>query len=136
MHLSEDGEHALREAQQFCWKSNIAIVSAEHLLCGALLAMVNGGAQGLPAEDALAAALLVVQGRGDTPLTTNVMYGSAARDAINRTAGMVREAGGARIDARTLALGTIDSGEVNPMLYSELGVAKADLRAAVETVPA
>jgi hypothetical protein len=126
--LSADGERAMREANGFCWRANVAIVAPEHLLAGALLVLAEGGTPGLPDADTLREALLMVVGSGDTPLDTQVMYGSAAREAMNATARAVREAGEAVIDARVIALGTIDSGEVSPGFYTALHTTKAALR--------
>lgn len=128
--LTSDGERVLREAQLFCARSNVAIVAAEHLLAGALLVLSEGGHAGVPAKDALDAALMLTQGSAEAH-GNQVMFGSAARDAINETARRLREAGGAQLDALALALGVIDSGEVNPMFYGSLGVTRAELRAAL-----
>lgn len=130
MSLTEDGDRVLREAQMFCHRSNVAIVAAEHLLAGALVVLSEAGNAAVPDRAALEAALMLTQG-GAEAHGNQVMYGSAARDAINETARRVREAGGSAIDASTLALGVIDSGEVNPMFYGSLGVAKAALRVAI-----
>ena len=130
--LSEDANRALQEAQNFCFRANVAIVAADHLLAGALAVLADGGDTAVPTRAALEAALMLTQASGDAALTNQVMYGSSARDAINDTARRLREVGGSVIDARTIALGTIDSGEVNPMFYGSLGIAKAALRAAIE----
>lgn len=129
--LSEDGARSLREAQNFCFRANVAIVGAEHLLAGALLVVSERGNARVPARPALESALMLAQGRGDTSLSTQVMFGSAARDAMNAIAGAVRAAGRSTIDAATIAIGTIDSGEVNPMFFLSLGISKADLREAL-----
>jgi hypothetical protein len=107
-------------------------VAAEHLLAGALVAV--GAAAGVPDQHTLEKALMVAQGAGDSPLANQVMFGSAARDAINSTAATVRNAGGRTIDARTVALGTIDSGEVSPMFYEAIGVDRSALRAALAAI--
>ena len=130
--LTPDGERALAEAQNFCWRSNVAIVAPEHVLGGALLVLGNAGAPGLPTVDTIREALLAVQGVGETQLQSNVMFGSSAREAINFVARAVREAGGSDIGALELALGTIASDEVNPMFYASLGVPKTELVAALE----
>lgn len=129
--LSEDGARALREAQNFCFRANVAIVGAEHLLAGALLVVSEGGNDRVPPAPALEAALMLAQGHGDATLSTQVMFGSAARDAMNAIAGAVRAAGHTSIDAPTIALGAIDSGEVNPMFFSSLGKTKDELREAL-----
>jgi len=67
----------------------------------------------------------------DDALTQNVMSGSAARDAVNFTARLVREAGGGEIDPLTLAYGVIRSGEMGPKFFSALGTTKAELLAAL-----
>ncbi|HMO55075.1 MAG TPA: hypothetical protein PJ994_11265 [Tepidiformaceae bacterium] len=113
--LSPDAERALQEAQNFCWQTNVGIVAPEHLLAG------------VPDEMKVQEAILLSQGSGDSALTQNVMFGSAAREAINFTARLVREAGGGEIDMPTLAYGIIQSGEVGPMFFGALGVGKAEL---------
>jgi hypothetical protein len=125
--LSADGERTLREAQNLCYRTNIAIVAPEHLLAGALLVLGQAGANGLPDASTIESAILMSQGQGSTTISENVMFGSAAREAINGIAGAVREAGGMQITALILAAGTIESGEVNPMFYSALGTTKAEL---------
>lgn len=129
--LTDDGARALQEAQNFCWRANIAIVAAEHVLAGALLVLSQSGASQLPAKEALEAALAGAQGLGEPGMANQVMFGSAARDAINTTAGGVRAAGGTQIDARLLAAGVIESGEVNPMFFSALGRTKAEILASI-----
>jgi len=79
----------------------------------------------LPADEAVEAALLMAQGMSEDKLTQNVMFGSAARDAVNFTARLVREAGGGEINTLTLAYGLIESGELGPMFFSALGTTKA-----------
>lgn len=129
--LTQDGERALAEAQNFCWRTNVGIVAPEHVLGGALLVLGTAGATGLPSADTIREALLAVQGVGDTQLQSNVMFGSAAREAINLVAQAVVQGGGTDIGALELALGTIASDEVNPMFYASLGVAKTELVAAL-----
>ena len=87
----------------------------------------HGSKIGLPADDQLESALLMAQGMSEEKLNQNVMFGSAARDAVNFTARLVREAGGGAIDARTLAYGIVQSGELGPMFYSALGTTRAEL---------
>ncbi len=130
--LTEDGARALQEAQNFCWRANIAIVAADHVLAGALLVLAANGVSNLPTKDELEQALQASQGLGEPGMANQVMFGSAARDAVSATAAAVREAGGNRIDARLLALGIIDSGEVHPMFYSALGRSKPELRELLE----
>ena len=129
--LSPDGERALTEAQDFCARMNVAIVAPEHLLAGALVVLGEGGFEGVPSPDALERALLAAQGSGSEPLTTNVMFGSAARQAINFTAGGVRRAGLAQITAASLAAGTIASGEVGPMFFDALATTREALMQAL-----
>ena len=135
--MGADGARALQEAENFCWRMNVAIVAPEHLLAGCLKVLNTIGVTGLPADSAIESALLMAQGmsdeKSDEKLNQNVMFGSAARDAVNFTARLVREAGGGEIDARTLAYGIIQSDEVGPMLYSALGTTKAELLAALAT---
>lgn len=125
--LSADAERALQEAQNFCWQTNVGIVAPEHLLAGCLKVLAMVGLAGVPDEMKVQEAVLLSQGSGDSALTQNVMFGSAARDAINFTARLVREAGGGEIDTPTLTYGIIQSGEVNPMFYGALGMGKAEL---------
>jgi hypothetical protein len=125
--LSADGEQTLREAQNLCARTNVAIVGPEHLLAGALLVLNASGAPGLPGNGTIEAAIIASQGQGTDPIAENVMFGSSAREAINGTAGAIREAGGTQITALRLAVGTIESDEVNPMFYSALGTTKAEL---------
>ena len=129
--LSESGARALREAENYCWRTNVAIVAPEHLLAGCLAVLAAAGAEGLPSHEALESALLMAQGMSDEALTQNVMFGSAARDAITFTAHLVREAGGGEIDPRTLAYGIIQSGELGPMFFNALGTTKQDVLAAL-----
>lgn len=125
--LDDSGERTLREAENACWGSNVAIVAAEHLLGGALLVMISGGELDSISDEQVRSAFEAVQGTGSEPLESNVMFGSGARAAINFTAGAVRSEGGTIIDARALAIGTIASGEVGPMFYASLGITKMDL---------
>lgn len=131
--LSPDGERTLREAQNLCYRMNVAIVAPEHLLAGALSVLHAAGAQHLPAPADIERAIEMTQGRGSTTISENVMFGSAAREAINGIAGAVRQSGETHITARALAVGTIESGEVNPMFYNSLGTTKAALLDALRT---
>jgi len=125
--LTADGERALAEAQAYCQRTNVAIVAPEHLLAGALRVLGDGGADGLPATDELDAAVLASQGSSEDRLDANVMFGSAAREAINFTAAGVGRAGATEITAALIAAGTIASGEVGPMFYGALGLTKEEL---------
>lgn len=125
--LTADGQRALVEAQAYCERTNVAIVAPEHLLAGALRVLVEGGAARLPLPDQLAAAVLASQGSSDDRLDANVMFGSAAREAVNFTAAGVGRAGGTEISAALIAAGTIASGEVGPMFYAALGLTKEEL---------
>lgn len=125
--LTADGERALAEAQAYCQRTNVAIVAPEHLLAGALRVLGQAGVKGLPALESLDAAILASQGSSEDRLDANVMFGSAAREAINFTAAGVGRAGGTEINAALIAAGTIASGEVGPMFYAALGVTKEAL---------
>lgn len=125
--LGPDAGRALQEAENFCWRANIAIVAAEHVLAGALVVLAPA-LPGLPQKDALEAALVMTHGSGADALTGNVMFGSSARDAVSMVAAWAREAGIAQISAQLLALGVVESGEIGPMFFSALGVSKAELR--------
>ncbi len=129
--LSEDAGRALKEAENFSWRMNVGIVAPEHLLAGCIQVLNMTGLPGLPPDDALQPALLIAQGMSEEKLTQNVMFGSAARDAINFTARLVREAGGGEINTRTLAYGILQSGELGPMLFGALGTTRAELIAAL-----
>ena len=125
--LSAEAGRALQEAENFCWRSNVGIVAPEHVLAGCLVVLNAAGVAGLPSDQRVAEAMLLAQGMSDDALTQNVMFGSAAREAISFTAALVRQAGGGEIDPRTLASGVIQSGEVGPMFFSSLRVTKSDL---------
>jgi len=129
--LTEDAGRAFREAENFCWRTNTGIVAPEHLLAGCLRVLNAVGFPGLPADEQVEQALLMAQGMSEDALTQDVMFGSAARDALNFTARLVREAGGGEIDPLTLAYGVIQSGELGPMFFSALGTTKAELLAAL-----
>jgi hypothetical protein len=125
--LTDDGERTLREAENLCWHTNVAIIAPEHLLGAALIVLHGLGNTDLPAPERVEAAVEATCGIGSEGLSDNVRFGSAARAALNDTARAVVESGAGIIDAATIARGMIDSGEVNPMLFGELGVARADL---------
>ena len=129
--LTADGERALRESEKLCFATNVAIQAPEHLLAAALIVLAEDGAAGMPARESLEAGVLSIHGRGDETLNTQVMWGSAVREALNMTAASVASAGGTDIDARTIALGLIESGEVNPMFYASAGTSKDALRSAL-----
>lgn len=129
--ISEDGARALREAENYCWRSNVAIVTPEHLLAGALLVLGAMGVAGIPDVSSLNEAVLAVHGSGSEPLHDTIRFGSAAREALNAMAEELQEAGGTVVDARVIASGVIESGEVNPMFYSALGERRDQLLAAV-----
>ena len=122
--LAPDASQALEEAQNLCQQANIAIVAPEHLLAGALLVLSGSGVASLPGEAQLRSAAFAAQGTSAEPLSTNVMFGSAAREAINFVAREVRRAGGTEITAAALAAGTITSNEVGPMFFSVLGLSR------------
>lgn len=126
--LTEDGERALKEAQNFCWRHHVAIVAAEHVLAGALVIAQQHGLRGLPTRENLEAAVVQAIGSGSEALTDNVMFGSQAREVINNTAGRLRTAGGTELTAAGLALGAIASGEVNPAFYRALGLTRDELK--------
>jgi hypothetical protein len=125
--LTADGERALKEAENYCWRTNVAIVAPEHLLAGALLVLTAAGYPGAPSAEQLDAAVLASQGSGSEELSTSVMFGSGARMALNHVAAGVRGSGGTQVTALAVAAGTIDSGEVNPMFFGTLGTTKREL---------
>jgi hypothetical protein len=126
--LTADGERALRESEKLCYATNVAIQAPEHLLAAALIVLAENGAVGLPSLESLEAGVLGIHGRGGETLNTQVMWGSAVREALNMTAASVASAGGTEIDARIIALGLIESGEVNPMFYACAGTSREALR--------
>jgi hypothetical protein len=132
--LYTDAKRALREAENLCWRSNVAILAPEHLLAGCLAVVRAAGADDLPALDALAQAVGATQGVGESELTDNVMWGSSARAALESTVARERAAGIKLLGARGLALGVIDSGEVSPMFYASLGASRDALRSALESI--
>lgn len=125
--LTEDGERALKEAQNFCWRHHVAIVAGEHVLAGALVVAQQNGLKGLPTRENIEAAVVACVGTGSEQLSSNVMFGSAARDVINETARRLAAADGTRLDALTLARVAIESGEVGPRFYDALGTTKGEL---------
>ena len=56
----------------------------------------HGRVSGDAGDDAIEAALLMAQGMSEGKLTQNVMFGSAARDAVNFTAGWCARPAAAR----------------------------------------
>jgi hypothetical protein len=135
--LTEDGNRALQEAQNFCWRHHVAIVAAEHVLAGALVVAQQNGLKGLPTRENIEAAVVACIGTGSEQLSNNVMFGSAARDVINETARRLAEAGGTQLGATTLARCAIESGEVGPRFYDALGLKRAELLALLsENAPA
>jgi hypothetical protein len=125
--LTDDGERTLREAENLCWRTNVAIIAPEHLLGAALIVLHGLGNTSFPAPERVEAAVEATCGTGSEGLSDNVRFGSAARAALNDTARAVVESGAGIIDAATIARGVIASGEVNPMMFATLGLAKADL---------
>ena len=109
----------------------MAILSAEHLLAGTLIELGKMGATGLPDTETLDRALLSMHGSGSEALTQKVMWGSGARDALNAAVLRLRQLGGSVLDCREIALGLMESGEINPMFYA---AASGTRRAAAGTV--
>lgn len=131
LRLTEQGERALREAENVCYALNTAIQGAEHLLAGALLALRNSGVEGVPGPEELQHGLEMIHGSGGEQLTQKVMPGSSFRTALNETARRTVERGETEIDARVLVRGVVESGEVNPMFYAAAGTTKEALLQAV-----
>ncbi|MDW8047589.1 MAG: hypothetical protein RMK15_09965 [Chloroflexota bacterium] len=125
--LTAEGQRALREAEQLCWRMNVAIEAPEHLLAGALLVLGESGTVGLPDRTRIEEALLLVHGAGAERLREQVMPSPGARAALNHAVRRLREAGGTDFGARELALGVIESGEVNPLFYRGLGISRDEL---------
>jgi hypothetical protein len=132
LQLTRDGELAFARAQELCAAMNLGIVTPEQVLTGAIIVLAEErGMTGLPATDVITRALVSTQGVGEMPPDDPPMFGSAARQAIATCAATVRQVGGSEIGALEIALGTIASGEVNPMFYGALGLTKQDLIAAL-----
>lgn len=129
--LSADAERALREAENFCWRANVAIIAAEHLVAGALLVLGRAGNAAVPGEGALRDALLAVHGAGADALTDNVMWGSSAREALNTTAAAAGDSGATLIDAAAIAAGVLHSGELSPMFCAALNTTRQALLLAI-----
>ncbi len=130
--MTRYGELAFERAQELCIATNLGIVTPEHLLTGALIVLAESqGDVILPSLEVMARALIAVQGVGETAPEGLPMFGSAARQAIAACAATVQQAGGTDVGALELALGTIASGEVNPMFYGALGLTKLELIAAL-----
>lgn len=135
LRLTVDGERALREAENFCWRMNVAIEAPEHLLCGALVVLEEEGWAGLPGREEIDRALETVVGRGTSTLTDTVMAGPAARTALNAAVLRVRAAGHSTIDAQVIAAGVIASEELNPLIFGALGTTRDELLRLVEERP-
>ena len=131
LRLGDDGNEALAEAQRFCARANVAIVGAEHLLAGALAVLGREGDSTVPDRATLESALMLAQGEGSAAFAERLMFGSSAREAISGAAATVGGTGRLVISARDLAIGTIDSGNVSPIFFAGLGVARDTLRAAL-----
>lgn len=134
MKLTEDGERTLREAEGLCWSMDVAIQQAEHLLGGALIVLSAAGLESVPDKAAVERAVEAIHGRGSEKLNEKVMPGPGMRQALNMTAGAVAQAGGTQINALTIAMGTVVSGEVNPMFYMSLGMSREDLETALQEI--
>lgn len=132
LRLTEDGERTLRESEGLCWSMNVSIQQAEHLLGGALIVLSAGGIETVPGKTAVEQAVEAIHGRGTERPSENVMPGPGMRQALNMTAGAVAQAGGTNINALTIAMGTVVSGEVNPMFYMSLGMSREDLETALQ----
>ncbi|GIW19176.1 MAG: hypothetical protein KatS3mg064_2333 [Tepidiforma sp.] len=125
--LAADAARALREAQALCYRTNCAIVAPEHLLAACLLQLRAAGLEGLPEPAAVQQALVATQGLGEDPLDRDVIFGSAAREAISRAAAAARAAGSTTITCADLATALVESGECSPMFFASLGVPRAAL---------
>jgi hypothetical protein len=117
--LLDDAKRALREAENFCLRANVAILAPEHLLAGALLILGRGG-RPCPGQEALEAALASTVGTGSLTLTDNVMFGSGAKAAVEAALTAAAGRGQEIVGALDIAMGVIASGEVNPMFYAAL----------------
>ncbi|GIW13319.1 MAG: hypothetical protein KatS3mg062_0758 [Tepidiforma sp.] len=130
--LAADAARALREAQALCYRTNCAIVAPEHLLAACLLILSPAAPPGsLPDPGAVQQALIAAQGLGEDPLDRDIVFGSAAREAISRAAAAARTAGERSITARGLAIALVESGECSPMFFAALGVSRPALAAAL-----
>ena len=130
--LNEDGERTLRESEGLCLSMNVSIQQAEHLLGGALIVLSESGVSTVPDRAAVERAVEAIHGRGMEKPSENVMPGPGMRQALNATAGAVARGGGTILDATVIAMGTVASGEVNPMFFMSLGISRDDLEAALQ----
>jgi hypothetical protein len=126
LQLGDDAKRALREAENFCWRDNVAILTAEHLLAGALVVLARNGGE---VPSALEEALRSTVGVGTVTLTDNVMFGPGARAAIQFALELAARRGQLSIGAADIAIGVIASEEVSPMFYTTLGVTADQLAA-------
>ena len=134
LQLTEDGERTLRESEGLCLSMNVSIQQAEHLLGGALIVLSDGGVETVPDKAAVERAVEAIHGRGIERPSENVMPGPGMRQALNMTAAAVAQAGGTVINALTIAMGTVVSGEVNPMFYMSLGMSREELETALQGI--
>lgn len=129
--LDTDAAQALREAQRLCFHTNCAIVAPEHLLAACLLVLRARGQPQLPEPATIHQALIATQSIGEDPLDRDVIFGSAARKAIEHAAAEARATGAPTISARALARALVQSGECSPMFFAALGVPRSALAAAL-----
>ena len=129
LRLTQDGDLAFARAQELCVATNLGIVTPEHLLTGALIVLAEEqGVPGLPPIEAMARARhLDAGGRRDA--TRQIRRGSVPPRAKrwNAAPPACARAEGPRLARSEIALGTIASGEVNPMFYGGLGLTKQEL---------
>ncbi len=125
--LTPDAARALRDAQALCYRASCAIITPEHLLAACLLQLQAAGLAGLPDPSTIQHALAATVGLGEDPLDRDVVFGSAAREAIARAAAAARAAGLSSITTRTLAAALVESGECSPMFFASLGMPRTAL---------
>ncbi|HQW51884.1 MAG TPA: hypothetical protein PL082_07500 [Tepidiformaceae bacterium] len=122
--LTADAERAVREAENLCWRTNVAIIAPEHLLAGCLRVLGAVGVPGIPGVEAIEQAVVLSQGSGETVLKQDVRFGSAARDALAYAGRLALDAGRDEIDTFVLTVGLLYSGEVGPSFFAALGIQK------------
>jgi len=129
--LSPEAERIFQVADTLCYRLGLAIVTPEHVLAAALIILSETGVTGLPSAEALIEATVTVHGSSDEPLANDVMWGSAARDALSATVRDAAASGTAIIDPRAFVLGVLNSGHANPGFLAAAGTTGEGIRAAL-----
>jgi len=101
------------------------------VVAAALIILSETGVTGLPSAEALIEAAVAVHGLSDEPLANDVMWGSAARDALSATVRDATATGATTIDPRAFAVGVLDSGHVHPGFLAGAGTTREAVRSAL-----